>query len=60
MSLNQKRLLREFMDFLKVVGHKRIDPRIFEEIYDKFNEQNVSSSSTGFFIEPSMCRRCRR
>ena len=56
MSLeDQKRLLREFMDFLKVVGHKRIDPRIFEEIYDKFNEQeyvNLSRGGTGFFIKP--------
>jgi hypothetical protein len=56
MSLEeQKRLLREFMDFLKVVGHKRIDPRIFEEIYDKFNEQeyaNLSRGGTGFFIKP--------
>jgi hypothetical protein len=56
MSLeDQKRLLREFMDFLKVVGHKRIDPRIFEEIYDKFNDQeyaNLSRGGTGFFIKP--------
>jgi hypothetical protein len=56
MSLEeQKRLLREFMDFLKVVGHKRIDPRIFEEIYDKFNDQeyaNLSRGGTGFFIKP--------
>lgn len=56
MSLeDQKRMLREFMDFLKVAGHKRIDPRIFEEIYDKFNGQeyvNLSRGGTGFFIKP--------
>ncbi len=51
----QKKLLREFMDFLKVAGHKRIDPRIFEEIYSKFNDQeytNLSRGGTGFFIKP--------
>jgi hypothetical protein len=51
----QKTLLREFMDFLKVAGHKRIDPRIFEEIYAKFNDQeyaNLSRGGTGFFIKP--------
>ena len=56
MSLEQqKKLLREFMDFLKVVGHKRIDPRIFEEIFAKFNDQeyvNLSRGGTGFFIKP--------
>jgi hypothetical protein len=52
---DQKRLLREFMDFLKVAGHKRIDPRIFEEIYAKFNGQeyaNLSRGGTGFLIKP--------
>jgi hypothetical protein len=51
----QKELLSEFMDFLKVAGHKRIDPRIFEEIYAKFNTQeyaNLSRGGTGFFIKP--------
>ncbi len=52
---DQKRLLREFMDFLKVAGHKRIDPRIFEEIFAKFSGQeyvNLSRGGTGFFIKP--------
>lgn len=51
----QKQLLREFMDFLKVAGHKRIDPRIFEGIYAKFNEQelvHLTRGGTGFFIKP--------
>ncbi len=51
----QKQLLWEFMDFLKVAGHKRIDPRIFEEIHAKFNDQeytNLSRGGTGFFIKP--------
>jgi len=51
----QKTLLKNFMDFLKVVGHKRIDPRIFEEIYAKFNDQeytNLNRGGTGFFIKP--------
>ncbi len=51
----QKQLLREFMDFLKVAGHMRIDPRIFEEIYEKFNDleyANLSRGGTGFFIKP--------
>jgi hypothetical protein len=51
----QKKLLQEFMDFLKVAGHKRIDPRIFEAIYAKFNGQeyaNLSRGGTGFFIKP--------
>jgi len=51
----QKQLLREFMDFLKVVGHKRIDPRIFREIHDKFNDQELSNlvrGGSGFFIKP--------
>jgi hypothetical protein len=56
MNLDElKRLLREFMDFLKVAGHKRIDPRIFEEIYAKFNEQeyaNLQRGGSGFFIKP--------
>jgi hypothetical protein len=56
MNLEQlKTLLREFMDFLKVAGHKRVDPRIFEEIYAKFNTQeyaNLSRGGTGFFIKP--------
>ena len=56
MSLEQqKQLLREFMDFLKVVGHKRIDPRIFQEIYEKFNDResvNLSRGGVGFFIKP--------
>ncbi len=51
----QKQLLWEFMDFLKVAGSKRIDPRIFEEIHTKFNDQeysNLSRGGTGFFIKP--------
>ena len=56
MSLEQqKQLLKEFMDFLKVAGHKRIDPRIFEEIYEKFNDQeftNLNRGGVGFFIKP--------
>jgi hypothetical protein len=51
----QKTLLKNFMDFLKIVGHKRIDPRIFDGIYAKFNEQeyvNLSRGGTGFFIKP--------
>jgi hypothetical protein len=51
----QKQLLREFMDFLKVAGHKRIDPRIFEDIYAKFSEQelvHLTRGGTGFFIKP--------
>ncbi|MCU0236671.1 MAG: hypothetical protein MUC72_06245 [Acidobacteria bacterium] len=51
----QKQLLREFMDFLKVAGHMRIDPRIFEEIHDKFNDLEydyLSRGGTGFFIKP--------
>lgn len=51
----QKQLLREFMDFLKVAGHMRIDPRIFEEIYEKFNNleyANLSRGGTGFYIKP--------
>lgn len=51
----QKTMLKNFMDFLKVVGHKRIDPRIFEEIYAKFNDQenvNLNRGGTGFFIKP--------
>ncbi len=56
MSLEQhKQMLREFMDFLKVAGHKRIDPRIFQEIYDKFNTQeyaNLSHGGVGLFIKP--------
>jgi hypothetical protein len=56
MSLEQqKKLLREFMDFLKVAGHKRIDPRIFEEIYTKFNNQEfakLNQGGTGFYIKP--------
>ncbi|HEY5498113.1 MAG TPA: hypothetical protein VIK19_07235 [Syntrophales bacterium] len=50
-----KKMLKEFMDFLKVAGHKRIDPRIFQEIYDKFNDQelvNLSRGGVGFFIKP--------
>ncbi|MCJ7525224.1 MAG: hypothetical protein MUP71_08375 [Candidatus Aminicenantes bacterium] len=56
MSLEQqKKLLKEFMDFLKVAGHKRVDPRIFEEIYEKFNDQeftNLNRGGVGFFIKP--------
>jgi hypothetical protein len=56
MSLEQhKQLLMEFMDFLKVAGHKRIDPRIFNEICDKFNDQeyaNLNHGGVGFFIKP--------
>ncbi len=56
MSIEQhKKLLLEFMDFLKVAGHKRIDPRIFQEIHDKFNNQeyaNLSRGGVGFFIKP--------
>jgi hypothetical protein len=56
MSLEQqKRLLRDFMDLLKVAGHKRLDPRIFEEIYAKFNDQEyvkLSRGGTGFYIKP--------
>ena len=56
LSLEQhKRMLKEFMDFLKIAGHKRIDPRIFQEIYDKFNDQesvNLSRGGVGFFIKP--------
>lgn len=56
MSIEQhKKLLLEFMDFLKVAGHKRIDPRIFQEIHDKFNDQeyaNLSRGGVGFFIKP--------
>jgi len=56
MSLEQqKQLLKEFMDFLKVAGHKRIDPRIFHEIFEKFNDQeyaNLSRGGVGFFIKP--------
>jgi hypothetical protein len=51
----QKTLLKNFMDFLKVVGHKRVDPRIFQEIYAKFNDAeylNLSRGGTGFFIKP--------
>jgi hypothetical protein len=51
----QKKLLGEFMDFLKVAGHKRVDPRIFEEIHGKFNDQeyaNLSRGGVGFFIKP--------
>jgi hypothetical protein len=51
----QKQLLREFMDFLKIPGHKRIDPRIFQEIYDKFDEleyANLNRGGVGFFIKP--------
>ena len=51
----QKKLLKEFMDFLKVAGHKRVDPRIFQEIYEKFNNQeyaNLSRGGVGFFIKP--------
>lgn len=53
--VQQKNMLKNFMDFLKVVGHKRIDPRIFEEIYAKFNDQenvNLNRGGTGFFIKP--------
>lgn len=56
MSLDQqKNLLREFMDFLNVAGHKRIDPRIFQEIHEKFNENeyaNLNRGGVGFFIKP--------
>jgi hypothetical protein len=56
MSIEQhKKLLGEFMDFLKVAGHKRIDPRIFQEIHDKFSNQeyaNLSRGGVGFFIKP--------
>ena len=56
MSLEQhKQLLNEFMDFLKVAGHKRIDPRIFHEIHEKFNDQesvNLKRGGVGFFIKP--------
>jgi hypothetical protein len=56
MSIEQhKRLLGEFMDFLKVAGHKRIDPRIFQEIHEKFSNQeyaNLSRGGVGFFIKP--------
>jgi len=56
MSMDQhKTMLKEFMDFLKVAGHKRIDPRIFHEIYEKFNDQelvNLSHGGVGFFIKP--------
>jgi hypothetical protein len=51
----QKALVKNFMDFLKVVGHKRIDPRIFEEIHAKFNDQeyiNLSRGGAGLFIKP--------
>lgn len=51
----QKKLLKEFMDFLKVAGHKRLDPRIFQEIYEKFNDQeyvNLNRGGVGFFIKP--------
>jgi hypothetical protein len=51
----QKKLLKEFMDFLKVAGHKRLDPRIFQEIYEKFNDQesvNLSRGGVGSFIKP--------
>jgi hypothetical protein len=50
-----KKMLGEFMDFLKVAGHKRIDPRIFQEIHDKFNDlefANLSRGGVGFFIKP--------
>lgn len=56
LSLEQhKKMLKEFMDFLKIAGHKRIDPRIFQEIFDKFNDQesvNLSRGGVGFFIKP--------
>jgi hypothetical protein len=56
MSLErQKTLLKEFMDFLKVPGHKRIDPRIFQEIHEKFSSReyaNLSRGGVGFFIKP--------
>jgi len=56
MSLEQqKTLLKEFMDFLKVPGHKRIDPRIFQEIHEKFSSceyANLSRGGVGFFIKP--------
>ena len=56
LSLEQhKKMLKEFMDFLKVAGHKRIDPRIFQEIHDKFNDQesvNLGRGGVGFFIKP--------
>lgn len=56
MSLEQqKQLLKEFMDFLKVAGHKRVDPRIFHDIHEKFNEQesvNLNRGGVGFFIKP--------
>jgi hypothetical protein len=51
----QKTMLKNFMDFLRVVGHKRIDPRIFQEIYAKFNDReyvNLNRGGTGFFIKP--------
>ncbi len=50
-----KKLLKEFMDFLKVAGHKRVDPRIFQEIYEKFSDQesvNLVRGGVGFFIKP--------
>jgi hypothetical protein len=57
MTLEQhETLLMQFLDFLNVVGRKRIDPRIFEEIQAKFNDRelvNLSRGGTGFFIKPT-------